>query len=52
MVVWVPRAKGKTHIEVSIETRQILREISNKLGKYYDEIIREALELYRKAKGV
>jgi predicted DNA-binding protein len=52
MVVGVPRAKGKTHIEVSIETRQILREISGKLGKYYDEIIREALELYRKAKGV
>ena len=48
----MPRAKGKTHVEVSIETRQILREISGKLGKYYDEIIREALELYRKAKGV
>jgi hypothetical protein len=48
----VPRGKGKTHIEIRIETRQILREISDKLNKYYDDVIREALELYRRAKGV
>jgi predicted alpha-1,6-mannanase (GH76 family) len=48
----MPRGKGKTHIEIRVETRQLLREISDKLNKYYDEIIWEALELYRRAKGV
>lgn len=52
MVSMMPRGKGKTHIEVRVETKQLLKEIAEKLNMYYDDVIREALELYRRVKGV
>jgi len=43
----VPRGRGRTTIEVSLETRDMLRDVSRSVGKAYDEVIKTLLEVYK-----
>jgi hypothetical protein len=42
----MPRARGKVTIEVSRELRDRIRELSQKHGVLYENLLREALDLY------
>lgn len=41
----MPRGRGRTTIEVSLETRDMLRDVSRSVGKAYDEVIKTLLEV-------
>jgi phosphosulfolactate synthase (CoM biosynthesis protein A) len=45
-VVVIPRARGKVVIEVSRELRDRIRELSQKYGVLYEDLLRESLDLY------
>jgi hypothetical protein len=49
-VVVVPRARGKVTIEVSRELRDRIRELSQKHGVLYEDLLAEALNLYTLSK--
>jgi hypothetical protein len=46
----MPRARGKTVIEVSRELRDRIRELSQKYGVLYEVLLSEALNLYTLSK--
>jgi hypothetical protein len=46
----MPRGKGKTVIEVSRELRDRIRELSQKYGVLYEDLLGEALNLYTLSK--
>jgi hypothetical protein len=46
----MPRARGKVTIEVSRELRDRIRELSQKHGVLYEDLLGEALDLYAAAK--
>jgi hypothetical protein len=50
VAVAVPRARGKVTIEVSRELRDRIRELSQKYGVLYDNLLIEALDLYTQSK--
>jgi predicted DNA-binding protein len=50
VAVAVPRARGKVTIEVSRELRDRIRELSQKYGVLYDNLLFEALDLYTQSK--
>ncbi len=46
----MPRARGKVTIEVSRELRDRIRELSQKHGVLYEDLLAEALNLYTLSK--
>ncbi|PUA32399.1 MAG: hypothetical protein B7O98_07020 [Zestosphaera tikiterensis] len=40
------RGEGKTTIEVSLETRELLRRVSQRVGMTYDEVLKMLLESF------
>ncbi len=46
----MPRARGKVTIEVSRELRDRIRELSQKYGVLYEDLLAEALDLYTRSK--
>jgi hypothetical protein len=46
----MPRARGKVTIEVSRELRDRIRELSQKHGVLYEDLLVEALDLYTRSK--
>jgi len=40
------RGRGRTTVEVSLETRDLLRRISQRVGMTYDEVLKMLLESY------
>jgi hypothetical protein len=46
----MPRARGKVTIEVSRELRDRIRELSQEHGVLYEDLLREALDLYALSK--
>jgi len=45
------RGRGRTTIEVSLETRDMLRRVSQRTGKTYDEILRMLLGFFETLLG-
>jgi hypothetical protein len=51
MVLGMPRGRGKVTIEVSRELRDRVRELSQRHGVLYEDLLREALDLYAQSKA-
>jgi len=47
----MPRGRGKVTIEVSRGLRDRIRELSQKHGVLYEDLLREALDLYTQSKA-